>query len=207
MKYHGVIDFMKKSKDVKSKKIKEFMDDFFLKKKCSVCNGDRLKKESLHFKINNKNISELNQMDIKTFSSWLNNAEKKLNGEQKIIAKPIFKEISQRINLLLNLGLTYLSLDRPLKSLSGGEAQRIRLATQIGSQLVGVMYILDEPSIGLHQRDNKRLISTLTHLRDLGNTVIVVEHDEETMKSAFSISAIDEHVATCHIPVLPILKC
>ena len=184
VKYRGVIDFMKKSRDVKSKKIKEFMDDFFLKKKCSVCNGDRLKKESLHFKINNKNISELNQMDIKTFSSWLNNVEKKLNGEQKIIAKPIFKEISQRINLLLNLGLTYLSLDRPLKSLSGGEAQRIRLATQIGTQLVGVLYILDEPSIGLHQRDNNKLIKSLKELRDLGNTIIVVEHDRDIMLQA-----------------------
>ena len=184
VKYHGVIDFMKKSKDVKSKKIQEFMNDFFLKKKCSVCNGDRLKKESLHFKINNKNISELNQMDIKTFSSWLNNAEKKLNGEQKIIAKPIFKEISQRIEFLLNLGLTYLSLDRPLKSLSGGEAQRIRLATQIGTQLVGVLYILDEPSIGLHQRDNTRLIQSLESLRDIGNSVIVVEHDRDMIERA-----------------------
>jgi len=123
-------------------------------------------------------------MDIKTFSSWLNNAEKKLNGEQKIIAKPIFKEISQRINLLLNLGLTYLSLDRPLKSLSGGEAQRIRLATQIGTQLVGVLYILDEPSIGLHQRDNNKLIKSLKKLRDLGNTIIVVEHDRDIMLQA-----------------------
>ena len=123
-------------------------------------------------------------MDIKTFSSWLNNVEKKLNGEQKIIAKPIFKEISQRVNLLLNLGLTYLSLDRPLKSLSGGEAQRIRLATQIGTQLVGVLYILDEPSIGLHQRDNNKLIKSLKELRDLGNTIIVVEHDRDIMLQA-----------------------
>ena len=123
-------------------------------------------------------------MDIKTFSSWLNNAEKKLNGEQKIIAKPIFKEISQRVNLVINLGLTYLSLDRPLKSLSGGEAQRIRLATQIGTQLVGVLYILDEPSIGLHQRDNNKLIKSLKELRDLGNTIIVVEHDRDIMLQA-----------------------
>ena len=124
---------------------------------------------------------------IKTFSSWLNNAEKKLNGEQKIIAKPIFKEISQRIEFLLNLGLTYLSLDRPLKSLSGGEAQRIRLATQIGTQLVGVLYILDEPSIGLHQRDNIKLIKSLKKLRDLGNTIIVVEHDRDMMLQADNI--------------------
>jgi|TARA_B110000438_G_scaffold108061_1_gene106137 excinuclease ABC subunit A len=187
VKYNGVVDYMLKSRNSKSNKIKEFMDEFFSKKKCSSCDGKRLKKESLSFKINNKSISDLNQMDILKLSSWLSTAEKKLNDSQKIIAKPIFKEIIQRVDFLKNLGLTYLSLDRPLRSLSGGEAQRIRLATQIGTQLVGVLYILDEPSIGLHQRDNVKLIKSLKDLRDLGNTVIVVEHDRDMMLEADNI--------------------
>ena len=187
VKYTGLVEYMLKSRNSKSKKIKEFMDEFFSKKKCSSCDGNRLKKESLYFKINNKNISDLNQMEITKLSTWLSTAEEQLNNSQKIIAKPIFKEIIQRVDFLKNLGLNYLSLDRPLRSLSGGEAQRIRIATQIGTQLVGVLYILDEPSIGLHQRDNVKLIKSLKDLRDLGNTVIVVEHDRDMMLQADNI--------------------
>ena len=163
------------------------MEDFITKKQCSECGGKRLKKESLFFKINNKSISELNSMSIKKFKNWMHNVSTYLNKEQSIIAKPIIKEIDQRIELLLNLGLDYLSLDRPLRTLSCGEAQRIRLATQIGTRLVGGLYILDEPSIGLHQRDNNKLIDSLKELRDLGNTIIVVEHDRDMMLNADNI--------------------
>ena len=126
-------------------------------------------------------------MDIKGLRNWLSSVEQFLTKEQKIIAEPIIKEIKQRVELMYNLGLEYLSLDRPLRTLSGGEAQRIRLATQIGTKLVGVLYILDEPSIGLHQRDNNKLIDSLKELRDLGNTVIVVEHDRDMMECADNI--------------------
>ena len=150
------------------------MEEFITKKNCEDCGGKRLKRESLYFKINDKSIADLNEMDVKSFSLWLKSIENKLNSQQKIIAKPILKEINQRVDLLVNLGLDYLSMNRPLRTLSGGEAQRIRLATQVGTKLVGVLYILDEPSIGLHQRDNNKLINSLKELRDLGNTVIVV---------------------------------
>ena len=186
-KYDGVIGFINKTRKFRSSRVKDFMEDFITKKQCSECGGKRLKKESLFFKINNKSISELNSMSIKKFKNWMHNVSTYLNKEQSIIAKPIIKEIHQRIELLLNLGLDYLSLDRPLRTLSGGEAQRIRLATQIGTRLVGVLYILDEPSIGLHQRDNNKLIDSLKELRDLGNTIIVVEHDRDMMINADNI--------------------
>ena len=182
--YDGVVGFINKTRKFRSGKSKDFMDDFVTKENCQICDGKRLKKESLHFKISNTSISELNSMSIKDFSYWINSIENHLDKKQKIIAKPIIKEIRQRVDLMVNLGLDYLSLDRPLRTLSGGEAQRIRLATQVGTKLVGVLYILDEPSIGLHQRDNNKLISSLKELRDLGNTVIVVEHDRDMMINA-----------------------
>ncbi len=151
---------------------------------CPECQGMRLRKESLHFKIDNKNIAELAQMDIDSLYQWLQGVEDRLSNKQKQIATEILKEIRSRLNFLLQVGLNYLSLNRTSKSLSGGESQRIRLATQIGSQLVNVLYILDEPSIGLHQRDNQRLIESLKDLRDSGNSVIVVEHDKDMILSA-----------------------
>jgi excinuclease ABC subunit A len=151
---------------------------------CSSCNGNRLKKEALYFKVLGKNISDLVKMDITELANWFENAEDQLSEKQVIIAAEILKEIKTRIQFLLDVGLDYLSLNRTSKSLSGGEAQRIRLATQIGSQLVGVLYILDEPSIGLHQRDNQKLIDSLLKLRDLGNSVLVVEHDKDMIEAA-----------------------
>ena len=185
--FNGVSGFIKKTIRFRSGKSKDFMDDFITKSPCSVCSGNRLKRESLYFKINNTSIAELNSMDIKKLRSWILSINKNLDSNQKVIAEPIIKEIRQRVDLMYNLGLEYLSLDRPLRTLSGGEAQRIRLATQIGTKLVGVLYILDEPSIGLHQRDNNKLIDSLKELRDLGNTVIVVEHDRDMMESADNI--------------------
>jgi excinuclease ABC subunit A len=148
---------------------------------CPECNGARLKKESLHFKIDGKNIAALAQLDITLLAEWFTGLESRLSSRQNQIAAEVLKEIRKRIGFLLDVGLEYLTLDRPLRTLSGGEAQRIRLATQIGTQLVGVLYILDEPSIGLHQRDNVKLIAALQNLRDLGNTVVVVEHDKDMM--------------------------
>ena len=185
--FNGVSGFIKKTIRFRSGKSKDFMDDFITKSPCSVCSGNRLKRESLYFKINNTSIAELNSMDIKKLRGWILSINKNLDSNQKVIAEPIIKEIRQRVDLMYNLGLEYLSLDRPLRTLSGGEAQRIRLATQIGTKLVGVLYILDEPSIGLHQRDNNKLIDSLKELRDLGNTVIVVEHDRDMMESADNI--------------------
>lgn len=147
--------------------------------RCTDCEGHRLNRESLHFKIDQKHIGEVAHFDLRFLHNWINVLDKKLEGKQKKIAEEILKEISTRLNFLLDVGLDYLSLDRPSKSLSGGEAQRIRLATQIGSQLVNVLYILDEPSIGLHQRDNIKLIDSLKKLRDIGNSVLVVEHDKD----------------------------
>jgi excinuclease ABC subunit A len=151
---------------------------------CPTCEGSRLRKESLNFKIDGKNIAELAHLDIAELADFFEGLEKKLEGNQLKIAEEIIKEIRTRIRFLLDVGLDYLSLNRSSKSLSGGEAQRIRLATQIGSQLVGVLYILDEPSIGLHQRDNNRLIKSLEALRDIGNSVIVVEHDRDMIERA-----------------------
>ena len=148
---------------------------------CPDCCGQRLRKESLHFKLGEKNISELSVMDVEQLAHWMANIEAGLSERQQLIAKDILKEIRLRLGFLLHVGLDYLSLNRPARTLSGGEAQRIRLATQIGSQLTGITYILDEPSIGLHQRDNQRLIEALRELSEIGNTVIVVEHDKDIM--------------------------
>ena len=183
--FEGIASFIEhqyKNSDSNSIKrwAKGFMDDV----PCSSCHGGRLKKESLHFKINGKNISELARLDISELANWFVDIEKKLSKKQLIIAAEILKEIRTRIQFLLDVGLDYLTLDRTSKSLSGGEAQRIRLATQIGSQLVGVLYILDEPSIGLHQRDNQKLIDSLVKLRNIGNSVLVVEHDKDMIEHA-----------------------
>jgi len=180
-KFEGIINFLEKQKDGGSEKLQTWVKEFTDTKICPGCNGFRLKKEALHYRLANKNIGELAMMDIHTLGKWTNDLENHLNAQQKIIAAEILKELKKRIGFLLNIGLDYLSLNRSLKTLSGGEAQRIRLATQIGTQLLNVLYILDEPSIGLHQRDNVRLIQALKDLRDLGNTVIVVEHDKDMM--------------------------
>jgi len=164
-----------------SEKIRKWSEEFMTVDKCETCNGNRLRKESLHFKIDEKNISELAQMDTNLLYEWFSGIDKKLSKRQKLIAKDVLNEIKLRIGFLLHVGLDYLTLDRAANTLSGGEAQRIRLATQIGSQLTGITYILDEPSIGLHQRDNQKLITALQELVEIGNTVIVVEHDKDIM--------------------------
>lgn len=160
------------------------VDDFRTQVVCPSCEGARLKQDSLHFKIDHKNIYELANMDLTSLQNWFNGIEERLNERQNTIAAEVLKEIRTRIGFLLDVGLSYLSLNRSSKTLSGGEAQRIRLATQIGSQLVNVLYILDEPSIGLHQRDNERLINSLKNLRDIGNSVLVVEHDKDMILNA-----------------------
>lgn len=180
-KFEGIINFLEKQKDGGSEKIQAWVKEFTDVRVCPSCNGYRLKKESLHYKIADKHIGEVAQMDIHSLSEWMENIEEKLSDRQLVIASEVLKELRKRVGFLLDVGLDYLSLNRPLRSLSGGEAQRIRLATQIGTQLVNVLYILDEPSIGLHQRDNVKLIQALKDLRDLGNTVIVVEHDKDMM--------------------------
>ena len=183
--FEGIINFIENQyKLSESSSIKRWAKDFMDEVNCETCDAKRLKKEALYFKINKKNISELAQFDISELAKWFENLEEKLSGKQLKIASEILKEIRTRIQFLLNVGLDYLTLDRSSKSLSGGEAQRIRLATQIGSQLVGVLYILDEPSIGLHQRDNKKLINSLINLRDVGNSIIVVEHDKDMIEHA-----------------------
>jgi excinuclease ABC subunit A len=179
--YEGIVSFLEKQKDEGSDKTRSWIHDFTEIRTCSACEGGRLKKESLSFKIDKKNISELSHMNITELSEWFVGLEGRLSERQNIIGEEVLKEIRKRIGFLLDVGLEYLTLNRPLRTLSGGEAQRIRLATQIGTQLVGVLYILDEPSIGLHQRDNVKLIQSLKNLRDLGNTVIVVEHDKDMM--------------------------
>ncbi|MEQ8581862.1 MAG: excinuclease ABC subunit UvrA [Marinoscillum sp.] len=180
-KFEGIIKFLEKQRETGSDKIRQWVEDFTDIATCPACSGYRLKKESLHFKIHDKHIGELAEMNINRLSDWFEGIETKLDDRQNIIAAEILKELRKRIGFLLDVGLDYLSLNRSLKTLSGGEAQRIRLATQIGTQLVNVLYILDEPSIGLHQRDNVKLIQALKDLRDLGNTVIVVEHDKDMM--------------------------
>jgi excinuclease ABC subunit A len=164
-----------------SEKVRRWAEDFMTIDTCASCNGQRLRKEALHFKIHGKNISDLAQMDLVALEEWINTVEPFLSNRQQLIGKDIFKEIRFRLEFLLQVGLDYLNLDRPARTLSGGEAQRIRLATQIGSMLTGITYILDEPSIGLHQRDNQRLIEALRELTDIGNTVLVVEHDRDIM--------------------------
>lgn len=163
---------------------KKWADQFIAEAQCPECHGHRLNREALSYKIWDKNISELAEMDITELKDWVDHVEEHLSEKQRTIAVEIIKEIRKRINFLLDVGLDYLALNRQSATLSGGESQRIRLATQIGSQLVNVLYILDEPSIGLHQRDNERLINSLKELRDMGNTVIVVEHDEDMMRAA-----------------------
>ncbi|SIS61995.1 excinuclease ABC subunit UvrA [Belliella pelovolcani] len=179
--FEGIINFLTKHQEGSSDKIQQWVSEYTTTKTCPDCEGYRLKKEALHFKIAEKHIGELAMMDINTLGSWFANIELRMTDRQQVIGKEVLKEIRKRIGFLLDIGLDYLSLNRPLRTLSGGEAQRIRLATQIGTQLVGVLYILDEPSIGLHQRDNVKLIKALQDLRDLGNTVIVVEHDKDMM--------------------------
>lgn len=183
-RFEGIIGFLKKMKEEDSESLREWLEEFMVVKTCTECSGARLKKESLHFKIDGKNIAELSFLDIHSLANWFEGLESRLNDKQNTIAAEVLKEIRKRIGFLLDVGLDYLQLDRPLRTLSGGEAQRIRLATQIGTQLVGVLYILDEPSIGLHARDNEKLIKALRKLRDLGNSVVVVEHDREMMMAS-----------------------
>lgn len=183
--FEGIVSFLiNQYEETSSQSVKKWAQSFMVKNICPECNGTRLKKESLWFKINEKNIAELSNMDLSELQNWLQQLPAHLTDKQKTIATEVLKEITKRVGFLLDVGLDYITLNRSTRSLSGGESQRIRLATQIGSQLVGVLYILDEPSIGLHQRDNKRLITALKELRDLGNTVIVVEHDRETIEAA-----------------------
>jgi len=183
--FEGIINFIKYQFDESnSTSIKRWASAYMDENNCSVCKGSRLKIEALHFKIQGKSIADLAEMDIIQLAEWFASIQKELSEKQLIIATEILKEIETRIQFLLDVGLDYLTLSRSSKTLSGGEAQRIRLATQIGSQLVGVLYILDEPSIGLHQRDNHRLIDSLQKLRDIGNSVIVVEHDKDMIESA-----------------------
>jgi excinuclease ABC subunit A len=182
--FDGIIRMLEEQQERRTEESMDDMENYRVLKTCPVCEGARLKKESLHFKIDHKNIFDLACMDIRTLQEWFIGLEDRLNERQNTIAREILKEIRARIVFLLDVGLSYLTLDRTTRTLSGGEAQRIRLATQIGSQLMNVMYILDEPSIGLHQRDNERLIKALKNLRDLGNTVLVVEHDKEMILEA-----------------------
>lgn len=183
--FEGISNFIKNQYDNSdSASIKRWAKEFMDENDCPECEGTRLRKESLYFKLNGKNIGELVQMDVAELSEWFADLPNHLSEKQQVISTEILKEITARLQFLLDVGLNYLSLNRSSKSLSGGEAQRIRLATQIGSQLVGVLYILDEPSIGLHQRDNERLIKSLESLRDIGNSVIVVEHDKDMIERA-----------------------
>lgn len=182
--FDGIKAYMKKNYEEGTEKIQNWAKDFVQINTCPTCQGARLKKESLHFKVDERNIYQLSEFDINQLNEWLTGLEERISKKQNQIAKEILKEIRKRVGLLLNIGLGYLTLNRPLRTLSGGEAQRIRLATQIGTQLVGVLYILDEPSIGLHARDNEKLIKSLHELRDLGNTIIVVEHDKDMMMEA-----------------------
>ena len=185
LSFDGILKYIERyQKETSSMKAQKWAEKFQAKGTCPECNGSRLKQEALQFKIAGKNISELVEMDISELQEWITNIEDKISDKQKTIAKEVLKEIKSRLQFLVNVGLTYLSLNRTSRSLSGGESQRIRLATQIGSQLVNVLYILDEPSIGLHQRDNQKLINSLQELRDTGNSVIVVEHDKDMMLSA-----------------------
>ncbi|MBC7651276.1 MAG: excinuclease ABC subunit UvrA, partial [Deinococcales bacterium] len=184
--FEGIIPMLKRwfGATSSTETMREWTEKFMELKGCPSCKGARLKKESLWFKIDEKNIAELSNLNLDKLQVWFTDVEVRLNKKQNIIAKDILKEIRERLQFLLDVGLTYLSLNRPSRTLSGGESQRIRLATQIGSQLQGITYILDEPSIGLHQRDNQRLISALQNLRNIGNSVLVVEHDKDIMMAA-----------------------
>lgn len=184
--FEGIIPMLKRwhTSSNGSDAIKDWVEKFMELTVCKECNGARLRKESLWFKIDDKNISEISQLNLDKLMSWFTDIEIRLSENQNIIAKDILKEIRERLQFMLDVGLSYLTINRPSKTLSGGEAQRIRLATQIGSQLQGITYILDEPSIGLHQRDNQKLIEALKNLRDIGNSVLVVEHDKDIMLAA-----------------------
>jgi excinuclease ABC subunit A len=182
--FEGIIQFVSRHSEESSAPIQRWAQSFMNRAICPTCRGTRLKKESHYFKIGTENIGDLAMMDIRDLAIWFTKIEKQLNKQELIIGTEIIKEIRTRINFILEVGLEYLSLHRSAKTLSGGEAQRIRLATQIGSELMNVLYVLDEPSIGLHQRDNTRLINSLKRLRDTGNTVIVVEHDKEMIEAA-----------------------
>src|SRR5690554_5676140 len=180
--YEGIAKYIEMQQDDDaSATAQKWAGQFITTSLCPECNGQRLNREALHFRINGKNIAELAQMDISELYDWFLHSESAVTEKQRLIAEEIRKEILSRLQFLLDVGLGYLSLSRASASLSGGESQRIRLATQIGSQLVNVLYILDEPSIGLHQRDNHRLIDSLKKLRDSGNSVVVVEHDKDMM--------------------------
>ncbi|WBA41338.1 excinuclease ABC subunit UvrA [Hymenobacter canadensis] len=182
--FEGIIPFLRRQMESESDNIREWIQQYTQAKECPECHGFRLKKESLHFKIADHHIGQLSVMDLNDLAAWFEGLEDRLSDRQNLIARELLKEIRKRIGFLLEVGLDYLNLHRSVRTLSGGESQRIRLATQIGTQLVGVLYIMDEPSIGLHQRDNERLIKALQHLRDLGNSVIVVEHDKDMILHA-----------------------
>ena len=182
--WEGVADYVRRTVDEESKKGQKWIEQFLVHKNCSLCGGTRLKGEALQFRVADKNLGEISSMSLVDFSKWIEGVEEQMTAKERLIAHEVIKEIRERIHFLIEVGLGYLSLGRATRSLSGGESQRIRLATQIGSKLVNVLYILDEPSIGLHQRDNVRLIESLKGLRDSGNSVIVVEHDEDMMRAA-----------------------
>ncbi|MFI5149089.1 MAG: excinuclease ABC subunit UvrA [Bacteroidia bacterium] len=192
--FEGVVNFIARQEEESgSAAISKWAQEFMNESVCPKCQGHRLKKDALFFRLDGRNIAELTEMDILELSAWFKDLEKRLSSKQNLIAAEVLKEIRSRLQFLVDVGLTYLTLDRNARSLSGGEAQRIRLATQIGSQLVGVLYILDEPSIGLHQRDNQQLIKALGNLRDIGNSVIVVEHDKDMIQCADYILDIGPH--------------
>ena len=183
--FEGIVPFIEDQfKHASSSRLKRWAAEYMVKEDCKDCNGSRLNKESRFFKIDGLNIAEVSNMDIQELQKWINSLKSKLSEKQNIIAKEIIKELRKRVQFLVDVGLNYLSLNRSSRSLSGGESQRIRLATQIGSQLTDVLYILDEPSIGLHQRDNQKLINSLKELRDIGNSIIVVEHDKDMIMAA-----------------------
>jgi excinuclease ABC subunit A len=184
--YEGVVPMLRRwfGAANTTEAMRDWVEKYMELTPCGSCKGTRLKKESLWFKVDERNISELGNLNLDNLAAWFDGIELRLSNKQNAIAKDVLKEIRERLQFLLNVGLTYLSLNRPSRTLSGGESQRIRLATQIGSQLQGITYILDEPSIGLHQRDNQRLITALQNLRDIGNSVLVVEHDKDIMLAA-----------------------
>jgi excinuclease ABC subunit A len=193
--YEGVLTMLKRwfSGMTTSEATREWVEQFMELKTCPACEGARLKKESIWFKVDGKNIAELGNVNLDKLYQWFTGIEKRLSNKQNAIARDVLKEIRERLQFLLDVGLTYLTLNRPSRSLSGGESQRIRLATQIGSQLQGITYILDEPSIGLHQRDNQQLITALKNLRDIGNSVLVVEHDKDIMMASDYLVDIGPH--------------
>jgi excinuclease ABC subunit A len=183
--YEGIVNMLSRwFNNGQREELRNWAEDYMQLKPCESCGGARLKKESLWFKVAGRNIAELGNMNLDNLAAWLDGIELRISNKQNIIGKDVLKEIRERLQFLLDVGLTYLTLNRSSKTLSGGESQRIRLATQIGSQLQGITYVLDEPSIGLHQRDNHRLIDALKNLRDIGNSILVVEHDKDIMLAA-----------------------